>query len=709
MTPTLDQRTIQALLKFAVDRQSAENAKKEVKGIREEFEKNQLALDKMTQVGDIVTRIGVGMTAVGSGIIALMVGGSQKYIQTMGQVEEQSATWLHNSERISNAQIRLGRTLTDVINPGMNFAATAAEKIAKVAEDNPWILKAAGISGGLLAGVGTLTGLAGFGMQATAHLSEMQSAGGVSGMLAGATLRIGQATLLSGAVILGAEVGASLGNAIAGKIYGPGYQKQNLGDAALTVMKGFQIPTQYAASGLMNAGVLSKDDARTFANAINSLNSWVGNLVGARSTSSGTPSDDPLIKAGVVDSFRQFSIQMAESERQYETQRSNILQQYGEQRVAMEQQYTTQVSRTIRNFGIQQFQAMQDFSISQTRQARNFNQSESLAEVGYYEQRTSLASSFHQNVQRSEEDHQVRMRKLLEDHNDRVEELGQSRDALGLVREMRRYERVRRDEEDTFRTDAGRKNQDYARQVRELEINFRQQRSLRMQQFEQQKADQEADFNRNRTRQKQAQALQIADMAADHKVQMDILAQHEKNTLDQLKYGYDQQIRLMRDALIERIRALDPIILGDYQAYTRYLQGISQQFQAWLAANKGNFVSSTTSTIPARGSVGGRASGGYATYGVYVLGDTSNSSPGKREHVLDGYSTEAIEGIMGDRNLTPSKIVGAVARGMGSRNRNVSIPMHIEFHGSFSDEERSNLRSQMDEVARTVIEEVTAD
>ncbi len=713
------ERPINARLVFKPDKQSAEEAKKTISGIRQEFEKSTGSLEKMQKIGSTLTDIGVTMQGMGVGIIGLMIAGSQSYLRSMGMVEEQSAKWLYNSERIENVQIRIGRQLTEAINPGFEFAASSLEKIADIAEQNPWIAKAAAIGGAGLTGLGTLTGLAGAGMNISAGLQQMSNVGGAVGTLAKTTMAVSSVAILAGSVVLGAEVGVSLGNALNKMIQGDNYKEQNLGDALMTAQKLYQLPAMAGALALKETGVISPETASKFASAVDRWNSWLGNLFGAtgsKSTSEGSYEPEALIKSGVVESFRAFTQQMSSAEESYEMQRRNVIDQYGQQRVQAEQQYQIQMSRAVRNFQTQQSYASQDFSISSSRAIRDFQISEARQEQAYYAQRSSLAASFHESIRRSEEDHQKQMMRDREDLSIELDDLNARRDAAGMRRAIRDAEIKRRRAEEDYDSESSRKSQDYARQIRELERNFRDQRALRVEDFMRRQADQREDFARRRERELANFQIQMADAAADHEARQKLLQENQDQTLKQLKEGYDMQIKMMREAFIDRIRALDPIILGDYNEYQRYLAGMSTQFRAWMSSQASFLPSTSTSLRPTPSigsaptpirsgtttsvksgkgdSLGNRQFGGYAwSQGQYELAES-----GKREFVMDHDLTRLAEDKTGG-SLTKSKIAGLLSKDSRS-SQGISVSQSFEFHGSFSDEEKRWFSERMGSIAK---------
>lgn len=686
------QRSIEAVLKFKADSQSAQNVRQTVEALRKDLEKSNMSLEKLGNLGDTAMKIGLGMHAAGTSLIGLMIAGSQSYIRSMGMVEVQSAKWLESSERISNAQIRIGRQLTEVLNPGFEFAASAVEKIATISEQNPWIVQAAGVGAAAVSGLGALTSIAGFGMKTYTTLSDMSQVGGVTGTLAKSTMAAGTVTLMASSVIIGAQLGSMLGNALSRSIYGPEYRDQNIGDALMTAVKGFQLIPQFAAYGLRESGIISPEQGAGLAEAINQLNAWLGNLVGASGTlsteSSGSGESEALIKSGVVEAYRSYTQQMTQAEEAYEVQRSNIVQQYAMQRVQLEQQYTIQVQRLTRNFQIQQMYAYQDFAISQSRALRDFGIAESRAELAYYSQRASMASSFHESVRRGEEDHQRQMARMREDHLDTMEDLNASRDALGMKKEIRRFEKERDRAEEDYNVQASRRSEDFARQLREMEAQFKQQRALRRQDFERRQQDQAEDFARQRAREQQNMMTQLTDMAEDHVRQKQLLDENQQRTLDQLKQGYDLQVRMMREAFIDRIRALDPIILGDYHEYQKYLQRLAEQFRGWLNA-QGSLIPSSGGS--GKTPTGYRLFGGYTrTPGLYAMSEDS-----RPEFVLNGDTVVAAERAIGG-NLSQSEIVNRFSQ---STQSSLQVIQTFEFHGSFSDREKQWFKEQIGQVA----------
>jgi hypothetical protein len=359
--------------------------------------------------------------------------------------------------------------------------------------------------------------------------------------------------------------------------------------------------------------------------------------VAAPGTAGGAPAGPTPGSAAYVDLFMKQQLPMFE---EYEKQKTSVTDSYNKQRLSLDTTYERQRTDTVANYNKQRASLEADYSKSTSREMRDFTLSESQAWEDYYSRRSGEAATFGEESLRAEQDHQREMRKLLEDHNDKVEGFAATRDALGYAREMRDYERKRRDAEEEYATNQGRRNKDYARAMYDMELQFRKERARTIAAYRQRSADQ----------------------AQDHKEQMDQMAVENAETLSRLESDYlDQKTELektyndalttLSKALRDRINDLDVSILGDYVYVHNKIAEETIRFRTWLAGMAASLAAGYG------GSGGGgnklKAAGGYAGFGSYTLGEEG------REFVLSNMSTRLAERVVGGQ-LSQHRLISAM-------------------------------------------------
>jgi hypothetical protein len=343
--------------------------------------------------------------------------------------------------------------------------------------------------------------------------------------------------------------------------------------------------------------------------------------------------DDPAIKAQAVQEYidyekekaaaaAQYAEQVAEAEASAEKQRLQIIENFAEQAAEAERNYAQQSAKAQRDFAAANTQARRAYEKQQGQLATDFARQEKQAEAEYYRSRLEAAQNYAIDVQRAEQDHQRNMQQMQEDHNLRVNDLVAARDAFGLVKEQRAYERERSQAEGDYSLEAQRKNQDYARQMADLERSFAENRAQRMNDYQRQVAENEQNYREQRAQrarefasqqQERAQqhAAEMAELKAKEAEQLKLLEESRQEQLDKLKNAYLKQSQLMQTAFVDRLNAMSKSILGDTRAYEKWMIDQSRRFESEL--NKLGFK---------LGSIPGKASGGSVFDGMtYLVGE----------------------------------------------------------------------------------------
>lgn len=320
-----------------------------------------------------------------------------------------------------------------------------------------------------------------------------------------------------------------------------------------------------------------------------------------------------------LEVFAEYQEERAEIEEETERRRNEIISAAGDERTRIEEQI---------------LQA-----------AIAFNRQEAQYEADYYRSRLERARRAGTEMARAEEDHQRRMRRMREDSEVRQEELIGSRDALGLVRERRRYETERQRAEEDNQVKLSRRDADFAVEMAQMEQQFQIQKGRRAQAFEQRQAQLETELA--------------------------LVNQRRDEELELLKSTSEAQLDDLQRATLERIGAIDATLVAGLNVVTQSAATAGQML-AWLDRQR-------RALVWGRGARGGGpqpyADGGYAS-GLIMTGEEG------REFVLDAATTKAAEAMVGGR-LTQRNVLGGRGGGGG-----LAVNQNFTFHGDMSAEMR---------------------
>jgi hypothetical protein len=623
-----EKKTLEILLKFGLDATKAKQAVKELDNVKKSAEQTRKELNEMRESSEKMAQVGSRIAMAGAAITAPFLLAANKYVQTSGVLESTSARWISSMKRIEQAQMRVGRVAADAINPALEKAADLADRLATTFEKNPGALQGIlGAGAGLATAGGVVTGgaqIAG----ALASLKNLQAGGGAAGAVAGGAMKLGQVTLLATSVVIGAQVGSLLGNAIGRWLKGDQWKEQNLGDAAITATKYATLGPQAVALGLKNLGWISDDTAAR-------VGKWANSVVGAVDdvvdTADELEKKAKEVKEAAVsmEDLKAFSSlneaisARKEYEQKAEEERTRIVEQQGKQRAELESRYEKQRS---------------DFVADYAKQERD-------SEADYYQQRSQTAQNYNVEVQRAEEDHQREMRRMQQEHNTRVTDLVDQRDALGLLRENQSYEKERRSAEDDYQLQARRRSEDFARQISEVENNFASQRARRERDFQERVAQMAAQH-----------AEEMTQFDAQNKERLNELDDQAEKELAQLRKNENDRLTLYNMVHVQHM-TLAEAELKVFQdrtlsAYNNWLQQIGNSGQAYSQYQQGEHQS--------------YASGGYVESNrVIRAGDRGY------EFIMSHNTTRAAERVMRGR-LTQQSALRALAEG-GGRTVNLTI------------------------------------
>jgi Tfp pilus assembly protein FimT len=623
-----------------------------------------------------ISQIGIVASTV---LLGGMYAWANKFVKDAKTSTEITRQWKVETASLEASQSRVGGTIATTILPLLTKAAELADAGSKFVEKHPEIIKAALNTGLIVGGLSAVGMLVSKGIrlyadvgyllatttQATAADKMLLAAttqataantmakGGIGGLLQGAGAKLGMAAQFAGAIaidagaiIIGTEAGLALGNAIGKAIYGSGYRPQGLGDVANTFRQLQLAPVAGFLSLMNKIAPSTKDVNAKFWNALMPGTDFnkQGILGGTKGTS--TPSVGNYLSTFSQDNVQTYidyskqiiaageneQKQLLNLEKATEDQRTRIVSQAGKARVQEDKQFTEAWYSDLR-----------DFQQSETDKQEDENRT-----------RLERARKYGKDVLRAEQDHQIAMRQLLEDHQQKVQDLAVTRDALGIVRENRAYNLQKSREEGKYQLEAQRRSADFASEIADLEENNRIDRQRRERDFYQKMREMEAQHQE-----------QLKAIDAQEKDDLDQLAAQKQEQETAIRQAYDDQVKTIRDSFIEKMRSLDSTILGDTAAYQRYLSTMSQQFRDWINQQMGNQAGTTTATTqattaPKMPKALSRQTGGYA----WVPGQYNLAEGAVPEFVMNGSTTKMAERAIGSQ-LTQAALVSALTKGAG--------------------------------------------
>lgn len=542
----------------------------------------------LRDIGEKLSQVGAMVGNAGRAITSPIMGAMNAYLQQT-PFDETTQRWQSAQAEIEQSYLRIGAVATDTLLPTLEAAAGLVEKVADFVEANPDIIKAALITGGALQAAGA-------GLQAAGQMAMLGGslkALGLGG--AGAAIKGGLAT--AGKAVggfLGGAGGAALGGIGLGL---GGYEA--LAQSQLGKKAGLANLGQYASVAAYGAGSLFGQGDEWFR--------WMGEMTGVieKQTEAAEKNvkSQEIVTQKQLDAFAAYEDaqkKRQDYERSAEEQRNQLIQEFADRRKEIEANAESQRNQVIAQFASQRANLM-----------RQFSQTEQRAEQDYYRQRAQAAQKHGLDVQRAEQDHQRELRKLQRDHNRRVTDLVDERDALGLVREQRSYEDQRQETEQNHRVEMQRRNEDYALQLRDMEANFAQQRQRRLEDYQRQVED---------LRLQEQQRL--AQMEAQKAIELQKLEELEKQKLAQFEKNYKAELEQLRAAEQSRLATLRSVALNDNALLQRAGMEMTARYRAWLQQAAQNFLTPISAANFGSRPPQYRAAGGWVEGGApYIVGE----------------------------------------------------------------------------------------
>lgn len=594
-----------------------------------------------------------GAAVVGS--VFLAANKEAKRLEQSGvALDATTQKWLNANKSIEASMQSVGRTAMTAALPVLEKAATLAEKAAKYIEKNPDLVKAVLNAGIAVAAVGAigmavskgirlyadimwLTAFAQFNASSVAIRKAgvdiltgalLMKKGGTLGVpaitpQAGMMGKLGTVTLMAGSVILGANVGFAIGNAI---LKATGQKEQTWGDVGVTTSKLILSPIALLNKGLYDLG-LSTNQAYT--DVVNFNN---GILQFVKSAIDGTDAIDEMSTATqnlISASDMQQATRMMMD---YRREEAELLKRAGDERVSITKQAADNEERIMERMWsdiekVSSAAAKQIKSVTET-----FNLDARRSEQDYYIDRATAIRDGGEEIAQIERDAQERLRKLRMEHEDRLEDLVGRRDALGIVQENRNYERQRAEVDRETNQEIAQRRRDIAIRLRDMAQAYALERQRRLEDFQLRIAEIQAQ------EQEQIAAIRATNAAE--------IAENKAAMAEKLRL-LDQELAMERQrkyqAFVAALRDLNANLIGEQELKNRYYTMMQQDLERFLQQYRSGILPQVQ--IP------GYAAGGYAGPGIIRIED------GQREFVMNSRTTRTAEQLIGGK-LNQQNVLG---------------------------------------------------
>jgi len=625
--------------------------------------------------------LGFGLQMTGrqlQGMSASFFGMASNFAENADAGNKTAERWLAATERINDAQMRIGATLATAVQPYLEQLADLAEKAANFAEEHPEVVKAiAGLAAGTFAAgaammaIGLPMNIAATGMQLGGMMGIGGAAAGAAGA-GGAGIGAAAVPVIAGLVVsVLAYMGASW---IFDKIKQPGQESltQEAGKSSLMISGIFSVGLGKLTDTLGLTDGAAEQAARGAQKMVNAFD-----RIGEAAPEAGKAIEQAFDKekwASAVNAFIDYRKAEADAEREYSERRSEIVRDYAEQRSEIEARYEQQRTQIMQNYARTRARAEQDFRRQQDQAAAEFARAEREAYADYQQQRTEAVSSYNQQIEDLESAHRERLRKMAEDHESRVEELVAARDALGLVAEQRRYRREKAEENRSYQEERRQARQDLRNRLAEMDAEYQAEKSSRAAEFARKQQESQEEFDLQQQRRKEDYQRQLSELEASHRQQQQEAQQHYQQQLTQLSKNYQEEKRRRQQAFNQQ--------LIDLGVHTGKVKQEWDRFYADMETKLRQFIDRANSMGNDAGA-GSRAFGGYAGFGLYRLGDAPGGGPGGKEFVMNAATTRQAERFIGG-GLTQAGLLGALAGGGSISIGAINLPQTTMSEGQLT-------------------------
>lgn len=614
-------------------------------------------------------RTGTVLSVAGAAVVAAYTGFAKKYVGFIEESgiknDEVANRWIAASKRIDNATLNIGRSAATALIPVLEQAATLIEKVANIVQQNPEAVKnvlragvGASIIGALAIAVSKgikiyadlkfIAATVAFDRSVNKFLAATASplgGKGVGGAAGKATGILGKIGLVAIGTAIAYGINQALNEAIAGT---------RLGSKISEAQKSASETGRGGYPGI-NTFSRAAADADSATEGLNTeLRDYEAE---ANAAAEATRKQTAAIES--VKVLQKLEADNAAADARFAQERASI---YANSRASI-QQAGRQLNQTLEKID-------NDLGINLAKMAQKFGKSNLEAEEQFQEQRRKTLQQANERVRSIREQQAEALRKLEEGHAERVDELTRDRDALGLVKEQRRFEKEKAELSRRTQMQIAETRRSAKIQLAEQRRTFIEQQNERREEYALQVAEARMQAEQARQEAEVAHEQQVKEIQTQRAQQLaDLRRQHQEER--------NQRMLQARQTLLE----INGVLGQEREMKHRYYQAMLTDAQGFMAAyfrtlslggaSAGTTVRGTAgrtaTTATSTQSSGSfldrmfpnlfpkRQSGGYVGRGVYELHD--------KEFVLNARTTKMLENMIGGR-LSQQNVMGS-ARGGG--------------------------------------------
>jgi hypothetical protein len=677
------------------------------------------------QLGGI-SRAGLGL---GLGITGGIFAGAATYVKNAKEATDVTREWEAAQRSLGSSGEKIGAVFAKEALPSLRQAAQVAGTAARFLEQNPGIVRAALNFGGLVTALSAVglavnkaveiyTNIQTLLLDSKQVLAAQMQDAAADKQLAAARLQAGLAdietktpgprggdlgkigatvALYATTVLISAELGTILGNKIGEAITGgktglAGKGNFGLGDVAVGTGMLAQTPAFLALKGLNALGIVSDQTVAKFKENVTALDKFAAGLLGAKKilnvieatgTARGTPGTTGG-RATESDVTRVSTETLNQALKIYEDYKGDDLKlvqdHYADRSkiisgaLAAEQAENTKYASSVAKINAQTSSALASA-------ASNFAQANQKAEEQYNINRAKVIRDGNQEIEQIEADSKERIRKLSKDHTERVADLTAARDALGLAKENRKFREDVTDERRNSQKEVQQRRQDIAQRLADLAQSYEQERAQRL-----------ADYQVRVAEIQQHAREQLAELAQQHQAELQQIRAQKAAKIRELDAQFVDERKRRYQYFLQQIRDLDASLLGERELIRKHKQLELQELDKVLATERAKIISAFSNLSPGTtGTRTGNYAGGYATYGMHLLGDAPGGGPGAREYVIPGDSTRMLERLIGGQ-ITPERLMSAVIYGGGGTSKSTVYNDNRRINSLVSAADRERMR-----------------
>lgn len=695
----VNEMTVEQLRAAISEQAKLINGAKDLEKRTSQIQRNWWRTQRVLRASALIFR---NITIAGTALWAPLVAGAQSYAKEIEKIdnysEKTSDAWLAQVRQLHNAQLRIGRTSAEVLLPYLEKVTNLAGKAAGYIEKHPGLIEAALKTGVAVTTVGVLGTLVTQGIKMVVDVKFVAASATLS--LAARNMNVAADKMLAastgqtfGSTAAAVSRSERLTKALEDYVFTTRYKKNvagrwfdpntgryvsagavgasrlatgaaglgGIGAGIAGVVGSYQLSQQLRGLGLGDilsniapllsvAGPLVSIGANAEA-AVNGLKKLVDKIrgvsdsasKGAKAVVNFTVDLERLAREGEgTRVILELQRSLVEASRKYEQDRADVIAESAKDAEKIQKRYSDKVSDAYESMN----KRIEDIT-------HDYNKASARAQEDYLISRQDALKDAHDKTVREEEDFRERLRKLRLDHEERVDALVRNRDALGLVKEERRYQLDIDEATRAHNIKVQREKQETRDRLAEIDHRYALARRRRYEDYVERLQEEKDRFEEAKK-----------EAAKQRQEELKELQEAQKEKLEELRVAYEQEKREAVNAAYEKV----VLLRGAYDAELR----LRQQYHGLILQSTEDFLQRmldsyelTMDQLKIDKAVPTRQFGGYsAGTGLHLL--HSN------EYVMSPGIVRAAEQAIGGK-LSNKRLMN-VLKGGGGTTVNIELP-----------------------------------